>query len=108
MADHVATCSRARALRLRARRDRARQADFILIPGDPLGDIEILGNVSPVVQDGTIYFPAEICRALNIERFAPPPPRPLWSNAIRPRNAAVLLFRARRRYDVVGSTRRRG
>lgn len=53
--------------------ERGKLADFILIPGDPVADIEILRNVSLVVQDGTIYFPAEIYAALNILPFAPAP-----------------------------------
>ncbi len=36
---------------------RGKLADFILVPGDPVADIESLRNVSMVVQDGTIYFP---------------------------------------------------
>ena len=52
---------------------RGRLADFILIPGDPIADIEILRNVSVVVQDGTIYFPAEIYRALNVVPFVDGP-----------------------------------
>lgn len=52
---------------------RGKKADFILVPANPLEDIESLRLVNLVVQDGTLYFPAEIYRALNVEPFSPAP-----------------------------------
>lgn len=50
-----------------------KQADFVLLPGDPTTDIAAIRQPTLVVKDRQLYLPAEIYRALGVEPFAPPP-----------------------------------
>ncbi|WP_369976294.1 amidohydrolase family protein [Xanthomonas bundabergensis] len=50
-----------------------KQADFVLLPGDPTTDIAAIRQPALVVKDRQLYLPAEIYRALGVEPFAPPP-----------------------------------
>jgi hypothetical protein len=48
-----------------------RQADLILIDGDPTRDISTIRNVALVLQDGDAYYPAELYAELGVVPFAP-------------------------------------
>ncbi|WP_300998108.1 Rid family hydrolase [Hyphomonas sp.] len=48
-------------------------ADFILLSGNPLEDINAIRAPRMVVRDGDVYFPSEIYEALSIKPFAEPP-----------------------------------
>jgi len=50
-----------------------KQADFVLMPGDPTTDIAAIRQPALVVKDQTLYLPAEIYRALGVAPFAPAP-----------------------------------
>lgn len=50
-----------------------KQADFVLLPGDPTADIAAIRRPALVVKDRQLYLPAEIYRALGVEPFAPAP-----------------------------------
>ncbi len=54
--------------------ERGKLADFFLVEGDPAADIRAIKRIRMVVKGGTIYYPSEIYRALDIEPFAAPPP----------------------------------
>ncbi|MGY6553311.1 MAG: amidohydrolase family protein [Wenzhouxiangella sp.] len=49
-------------------------ADFFLVPGDPSHDLKALRQVSMVVADGQVYFPAEVYPEFGIRPFVDPPP----------------------------------
>jgi hypothetical protein len=48
-------------------------ADVILVDGDPTQDIARIRDVSLVMKEGVVYYPAEIYEALGIKRFRSPP-----------------------------------
>ncbi|MDX1379494.1 MAG: amidohydrolase family protein [Xanthomonadales bacterium] len=48
-----------------------KRADFFLVPGNPAARISDVREIRLVSRGGTVYFPAEIYRALGIEPFAP-------------------------------------
>jgi hypothetical protein len=48
-------------------------ADLILVDGDPTQDIAKIRDVSLVMKEGVVYYPAEIYEALGITRFRSPP-----------------------------------
>jgi cytosine/adenosine deaminase-related metal-dependent hydrolase len=48
-------------------------ADLILVDGDPTQDIAKIRDVSLVMKEGVVYYPAEIYEALGITRFWSPP-----------------------------------
>jgi len=48
-------------------------ADVILVDGDPTEDIARIRDVSLVMKEGVVYYPAEIYEALGIKRFRSPP-----------------------------------
>jgi len=50
-----------------------KQADFVLLPGDPTTDIAAIRQPTLVVKDQQLYLPADIYRALGVEPFAPSP-----------------------------------
>ncbi|MGE6699553.1 Rid family hydrolase [Hyphomonas sp. NPDC076900] len=50
-----------------------RLADFMLLPGNPLEDINAIRSARMVVRNGDVYYPAEIYEALSVKPFAPPP-----------------------------------
>lgn len=50
-----------------------KQADFVLLPGDPTADIAAIRQPALVVKDRQLYLPAEIYRALGVAPFAPAP-----------------------------------
>ncbi|WP_199554352.1 amidohydrolase family protein [Sandaracinobacteroides hominis] len=52
---------------------RGAYADFLLLPGNPLTDLKQLHAISMVVKGGTIWFPADIHKAVGIRPFAEPP-----------------------------------
>ncbi len=75
-----------------------KKADFLLVPGDPATDISAIRQIRLVSRGGTIYFPAEIYRAIGIEPFAQPvkisapgapPAGPSWFDPTRVDNAPV-------------------
>ena len=50
-----------------------KRADLVLVEGNPLEDISAIRRISMVVQDGAVYFPAELYEALGVRRFVDPP-----------------------------------
>ncbi|MEP6906642.1 MAG: amidohydrolase family protein [Pseudoxanthomonas sp.] len=50
-----------------------KQADLVLLPGDPTNDISAVRNPSLVVKDQQLYLPSEIYRALGVAPFTPAP-----------------------------------
>lgn len=50
-----------------------KQADMILVDGDPTQNISDLRKISMVMKAGAVYFPAELYEALGVKRFAEPP-----------------------------------
>ncbi len=53
---------------------RGKLADFILVDGDPTGDISKIRNIRMTMKGGVAYYPAEIYRYLDIQPFSGPPP----------------------------------
>lgn len=53
--------------------ERGKRADFFLVPGDPTADLGQLHKIRMVVKGQSIYYPAEIYSALNIEPFVSAP-----------------------------------
>jgi imidazolonepropionase-like amidohydrolase len=50
-----------------------KQADLILVDGDPSVNISDIRKVSMTMKDGLIFFPAELYEALGVKRFTEPP-----------------------------------
>ena len=50
-----------------------RLADVILIDGDPTENIASIRDISMVMKEGVVYYPAEIYEAMGITPFRPPP-----------------------------------
>jgi hypothetical protein len=48
-------------------------ADLILVDGDPTQDIAKIRDISLVMKEGVVYYPAEVYEALGITRFTSPP-----------------------------------
>ena len=48
-------------------------ADVILIDGDPTENIASVRDISTVMKEGVVYYPAEIYEAMGIKPFRPPP-----------------------------------
>ncbi|MFN3607744.1 MAG: Rid family hydrolase [Hyphomonas sp.] len=48
-------------------------ADFVLLAGNPLQDINAIRTPRMVVRDGDVYFPSEIYEALSVKPFSAPP-----------------------------------
>ncbi len=46
-----------------------RDADFLLLPADPVASLDGLHDIRMVVKGGVVYYPDEIYRALNIVPF---------------------------------------
>lgn len=59
-------------------------ADFILLPGNPLEDINAIRTPRMVVRNGDVYFPSEIYEALSVKPFAAPPTQLRGSPAPEP------------------------
>ena len=53
--------------------ERGKQADLILVDGDPTKDISDIRRVSYVLKDGVGYAPADIYEAFGVRRFTEPP-----------------------------------
>jgi hypothetical protein len=53
--------------------DVGKLADLILVDGDPTLDIAKIRDVSLVMKEGVVYYPAEVYEALGITRFRSPP-----------------------------------
>lgn len=49
-------------------------ADFLLVPGDPTRDLQLLRRASVVVKDGVVLYPSEVHAALAFKPFATKPP----------------------------------
>ena len=48
-------------------------ADLILLDADPTQDISAVRDISLVMKEGVVYYPAKIYEALGVEPFRPPP-----------------------------------
>ena len=48
-------------------------ADFFLVPGDPVENLEILNTISMVSRGGVIYFPSEVYPSFGIKPFSDKP-----------------------------------
>lgn len=48
-------------------------ADLILVDGDPTQNISAVRDVSLVMKEGVVYYPAEIYEALGVKAFRPAP-----------------------------------
>lgn len=53
--------------------ERGMRADFLLLPGNPVEDLNALHRIAMVVKDGVLYFPSEIYPAFGIRPFAEAP-----------------------------------
>lgn len=53
--------------------ERGKQADFVLVAGDPTRDITAIKRPRMVLKGGAVYFPSEIYQALAIRPFATAP-----------------------------------
>jgi cytosine/adenosine deaminase-related metal-dependent hydrolase len=49
-------------------------ADFLLVPGDPTQDLQLLRQARAVFKDGVVLYPAEMHAALAIRPFSTKPP----------------------------------
>ncbi len=50
-----------------------KQADLILVDGDPSINISDIRKVSMTMKNGLVFFPAELYEALGVKRFVEPP-----------------------------------
>jgi Amidohydrolase family len=50
-----------------------KQADLILVEGDPAKNISDIRKISMVMKSGAIYFPSELYEAMGVKRFGEPP-----------------------------------
>jgi hypothetical protein len=50
-----------------------KQADLILVEGDPAKNISDIRKISMVMRSGAIYFPSELYEAMGVKRFVEPP-----------------------------------
>jgi Amidohydrolase family len=50
-----------------------KQADLILVEGDPAKNISDIRKISMVMKSGAIYFPSELYEAMGVKRFVEPP-----------------------------------
>jgi hypothetical protein len=50
-----------------------KQADLILVDGDPAVNISDIRKVSMTMKSGVIFFPSELYEALGVKRFVEPP-----------------------------------
>jgi imidazolonepropionase-like amidohydrolase len=50
-----------------------KQADLILVDGDPSASISDIRKVSMTMKNGLIFYPAELYEALGVKRFTEPP-----------------------------------
>jgi imidazolonepropionase-like amidohydrolase len=48
-------------------------ADLVLLPADPVADINAIKTIAMVVKDGTVYFPTEAYEKLGIKPFTTVP-----------------------------------
>jgi imidazolonepropionase-like amidohydrolase len=53
--------------------EKAKLADFFLVPGDPIKDLKAIKTIRMVVKDGTFYYPSEVYPKFGIQPFATPP-----------------------------------
>ncbi len=53
--------------------EKGKYADFFLVPGDPTESLSQLREITMVVSDGVVYFPAEIYPYFGIRPFAESP-----------------------------------
>jgi hypothetical protein len=54
--------------------ERGKLADFLLVPGDPTQDLQLLRQARMVVKDGVVLYPAEVHAALAFKPFSTRPP----------------------------------
>lgn len=50
-----------------------KNADVILVDGDPTADISALRRIKMVIKGGVVYYPAELYEAVGVKRFVDPP-----------------------------------
>jgi amidohydrolase family protein len=53
--------------------EKAKLADFFLVPGDPTQDLKAVKTISMVVKDGTFYYPSEVYPKFGIQPFIAAP-----------------------------------
>ncbi len=53
--------------------DPRKNADLLLVNGDPIADISAMRHISMVMKGGVIYYPAEVYEAVGVQRFVEPP-----------------------------------
>jgi cytosine/adenosine deaminase-related metal-dependent hydrolase len=50
-----------------------KNADLLLVEGDPVADISAMRRISMVMKGGVVYYPAEVYEAVGVQRFVEPP-----------------------------------
>jgi hypothetical protein len=50
-----------------------KNADLLLVEGDPVADISAMRRISLVMKSGVVYYPAEVYEAVGVQRFVEPP-----------------------------------